>query len=346
MPKIRPVVLITYHLLEKSRYWKRFMSTCRLKCSSKSHNNGNATTTNLRSIHGPRILVADDIEESSILYRTRPYPCSDSIYSKETKPTFVRSNQCSGKSSKTRHCRHLSSNSGGTKFSLGSPSTINTTASGFDSIDFTNMDHQQLDPDFVPMSSSRLTYQTVITAGDTLQSSASASQPLSSSAPVSYQMPQVPPIAITPTTSISPPNGSGRSSRNSTRRDRNADGFTTTNSSFIFLPMTNNDTSSSRIRGKSRNRRHNHNMPAGPFPILQTNHFTIEYEDDNNASTCEDDSVNQQPHELGLAWADASGQPAETSRTRYNEDDAEGLQLHDVGCILDDSSSRRNQPDS
>jgi hypothetical protein len=162
---------------------------------------------------------------------------------------------------------------------------------------------------------------------------------------VSYQMPQPPPTAVTPTASLSPPNGSGRSSRNSIYRDCNGDGFTTTNSSFIFLPITNNNPSSSNTRGKSRSRRHNHNnTPTGPFPILQTNHFTIEYEDDNNVSACDDDNVNQQPQNLGLIWADASGQPAEMIRNRrYNEDDAEALQLHDVGYILDGSSSRRNQ---
>lgn len=336
MPQIRPVVLVTYQLLRKSRVWKKFISICRFKCFANDHNR-KAPTTRLSSLHGRHILVANDHEESSIHHRLNPNLCSN-----QSKATTIRSNQCSRQSPKLkRHCRHLSSTTGATKFSLGSHSTMTTTASGLDSIDLPSLDQQQLASDFVPMSTPRFTRQTFITAGDRLQPSASASQPVSSSVSVSYQMPQPPQVAVTPTTSLSPPNGSGRSSRNSTR---NADGFTTTNSSFIFLPITNNNPSNSSTRGKSRSRRHNHtNMPTGPFPILQTNHFTIEYEDDNNVSACDDDSVNQQPHELGLVWADANGQLAETSRIRYNEDDAETLQLHDVGSILDNSSSRGNQ---
>ncbi|KUL82899.1 hypothetical protein ZTR_10418 [Talaromyces verruculosus] len=341
MPKIRPVVLAAYQRLKKSRFWKKFTCTCRFRCFTRNHNR-NATLTRLPSLYGRHILVADDHEESSILHRLKANPCSNSIYRKESKPTTIHSNQCSGPSQKPRrHCRHLSNTSGGTKFSLGSRSTTTTKASGFDSIDLASLDQQQLAEDFVPMSTSRLRCQTVITARDPPQPSASASAP--------YAMPQPPPTAITPTTSLSPPNGSGRSSRNSTRRGCNADGFTTTNSSFIFLPITNNNPSSSSSRGKSRSRRHNHNhnnVPAGSFPILQTSHFTIEYEDDNNVSACDDDSINQQPNHLGLIWANANGQPAEMTRARtrrYNEDDAEALQLHDVGCTLDDSSSRRNQ---
>lgn len=341
------MVLVAYQRLKKSRFWKKFTSRCRFKCFTRNHNR-NATITRLTSLHGRHILGADDHEESSILHRLKSNPCSSSIYSKESRPPAIHSNQCSGPSHKPkRHCRHLSNTSGGRKFSLGSRSTTATTASCFDSIDLASLDQQQLTEYFVPMSTSRLTCQTVITAGDAPQQSAPASQTPSASASVSYQMPQPPPAAVTPTISLSPPNGSGRSSRNSTRRDCNADGFTTTNSSFIFLPITNNNPSSSSTRGKSRSRRHNHNnTPAGPFPILQTSHFTIEYEDDNNVSACDDDSINQQPHHLGMIWADANGQPAEMARTRtrrYDEDDAEALQLHDVGCILDDSSSRRTQ---
>ena len=351
MPKIRPVVLVAYQRLKKSRFWKKFNSTCRFKWFTKNHNR-NATITRLPSLHGRHILVADDHEESSILHRLKSNPCSNSIYRKESKPTTIHSNQCSGPSQKPkRHCRHLSNTSGGTKFSLGSRSTTTTTASGFDSIDLASLNQQQLTEDFVPISASRLTCQTVITAGDPPQPSASASQTPSASvsASVPHTLPQPPPTAKTPTTSLSPPNGSGRSSQNSTRRACNADGFTTTNSSFLFLPITNNNPSSSSSRGKSRSHRHNHNhnnVPAGSFPILQTSHFTIEYEDDNNVSACDDDSINQQPHHLGLIWTDANGQPAEMTRARtrrYNEDDAEALKLHDVGCILDDSSSRRNQ---
>lgn len=331
---------MTYQLLRKSRTWKKFISSCRFRRFTNDHKR-KAATTRLPSLHGRRILVADDHEES-IHHQLNPKPGSNSIYNKEFKPTTIHSNKCSGQSHKTkRHCRHLSSTSGATKFSFGSRSTINTTASGFDSFDLTNLDQQQLASDFVPMSTSRLTCQTVITAGDQLQLSASAPQPISSSLSVSYQMPQPPPVAVTPTASLSPPNGSGRSSRNSAR---NADGFTTTNSSFIFLPITNDKSSNSSTRGKSRSRRHNHNKtPAGPFPILQTNHFTVEYEDDVNGSACDNDSVNQQPRELGLAWADAAERPAESPRMRYNEEDAEALQLHDVGSILETSSSRKNQ---
>lgn len=347
MPKIRPVVLVTYQCLKKSRVWKKATSTCRFNFFSRPSSR-NTTTTRLPSLHGRRILVVDDHEESSILRQLKPNPCNNSIYNKELKPNTIHHNQCSGQSHKAkRHCRHLSNTSGSTKFSLGSRSTITTTASGFDSIDLASLDQQQLDTDFVPMSTSRLTYQTVITAGDP-QPSQSQSSPVSVS--VSYQMPHPPPTAVTPTASLSPPNGSGRSSRNSTRRDGNADGFTTTNSSFIFLPITNNNNpSSSSTRGGGRSRRHNHNAPsAGPFPILQTNHFSIEYEDDtNNNSACDDDSIiqqQQQRQDLRLVWADANGQPADTPRIRrYNENDADALQLYDVGCILDEPS-RVNQP--
>lgn len=348
MPKIRPVVLVAYQCLKRSRAWKKFTSMCRFKCFT-SNRKRTMTMTRLPSLHGRHILVADDHEESSILHRLKPNPRNNSIYSKESKSTTFQSNQCSGPSHKPkRHCRYLSNTSGGTKFSLGSRSTTTTTASGFDSIDLASLDQQQLAEDFVPMSTSRLTCQTVITAGDPPQPSASESQPPSASTSVSYQMPQQPPTAVTPNTSLSPPNGSGRSSQNSTRRDCNADGFTTTNSSFIFLPITNSNPSRSSTRGKNRSRRHNHNnVPAGPFPILQTSHFTIEYEDDDNVSAGDDDSINQQPQNLGLIWADDNEQLAEMTRTRtrrYNEDDAEALQLHDVGCILADSSSRKNQP--
>ncbi|KAE8556539.1 hypothetical protein EYB25_001240 [Talaromyces marneffei] len=339
MPKIRPIVLVAYQRLKEFRIWRKCTSRGRLDFLTKMHNR-NTTTVPLPFIPGRGILVADDCKDSSILPRLEPNPSNNSTYSKESKPTITQScSHRSGQSYKGKgHSRYFSSISGNSRFSLGPRSPTTTAASGLDSIDLANLDQQQLAADLVPVSAYRLTYQTVITAGDPQPSQAPSSA-------TSTQMPQPPPSAVTSIASLPPPNGSGRSSRNSIRRD-GVDGFTTTNSSLIFLPITNNNPSSSGTRGGGRrSNRHNRNAASGQLPILQTSHFTIEYEDDIN-SAYGDDTINQQQqqHDLGLVWADADARQINMTGDRmYNEDDADALQLHDVGCILDDSPSRRNQ---
>ncbi|EED23853.1 hypothetical protein TSTA_072460 [Talaromyces stipitatus ATCC 10500] len=326
IPKIRPVLLVAYKRLRRHRLWNKLTSSDRLKFFTRRHDRNNGAGH--ISIRSHRVST-DDHEESSILHRLRkPNTCS-SIYSRKSKPTTHHSSrqnnhesfEQSSSSQKTKHHRrHLSSTSGATKSSLGSHplSRFTTATTGVDSIDFSNADTNPSAPfcpsglanDFWPISSPQLTCQTVISAGD--------DPPPPPSPFASFLLPQLPPTAVTPSNSLTPTNGSGRSSRNSRRECSRAaaeSGFTTTNSSIIFLPVNN---------------------IAGPYPILQTNHFSIEYEDEN-------DSNQQQQQDLALIWADAQlADIATTSSRRYNEDDAEALQLHDVGCILNES--RLNQP--
>jgi hypothetical protein len=122
------------------------------------------------------------------------------------------------------------------------------------------------------------------------------------------------------------------------------------NSSYLFFPALNNNHG-------------NHSAPQSPgplLPILQTNYFSIEYDDDNteradNTTNINNNSNNNnrnRSHEttrhnhsrdVELGWATMRhDNHRDEMASAYNDDEANALQLHDVGSILTGSGGNQH----
>ncbi|OKL59081.1 hypothetical protein UA08_05625 [Talaromyces atroroseus] len=334
MSKLRPVILVVYHFLkdfqtmDKLRKWKNPQTPrvkfLRLTAGYHPTNTSRRSPSPSHPFAPPITVTAAD---TAGLHR---FKSRTSIYSKNSKH-------------RNGHSRHLGNTSNATStISLSSiphSSSLHPTTRlcGDSNQDLPSFDQTSsiISRDFVPVSSPRLTYQTVITAGDP------------SVPPPFVSLPSSPPRAATPTPttrrrSLSTPNSSERTSRNSSRRRGKRqlqplrdDGFTTTNSSFFFFPGL--DANNGR------------QSPSLLMPILQTNHFSIEYEDGNEADARNEsysNSVNsfnnngtnhRQTHsrDVELGWTTMRHDNHRDGMAgTYSHDEADSLQLHDVGSIL------------
>ncbi|KAH8697148.1 hypothetical protein BGW36DRAFT_427120 [Talaromyces proteolyticus] len=143
----------------------------------------------------------------------------------------------------------------------------------------------------------------------TLNPSASCNDFTSSTPKLSYRtvISGGDPSAVPPPFPLSLP-ASGRTSRNSRRGDVSPQDSS-------FLPV-NVGTTESPV------------MATGPFCILKTNDFTIEYEDAIS------DTTHTNSKDVDLGWAVMRNEENGLSRNAYNENDADELPLNDLGSIL------------